>query len=177
LSDARRIPTAPCRVGTPAPLGQRKGRRRGVRPALRSVGDAGRGTADKQGLAVVECLRKLGRMTAGVELVASWRIKGSMWLLVAPEPAPDVPYWPGRRGFAGLDAVAWPVAWAMLVTQLPTSTGVVGPLLAAIALVAGFGRVRRAVWQNHRYRFTTWRWGRIVAAMLLVGLVLKSMVV
>jgi hypothetical protein len=65
-------------------------------------------------------------------------------------------------------------AWAILVTQIPTSTGVVGPLIAAIALITGLGRVRRAVWQNHRYRFTTWRWGRIIAALLLAGLVLRS---
>jgi hypothetical protein len=26
---------------------------------------------------------------------------------------------------------------------------------------------------NHRYWFTTWRWGRVAAAMLLVGAVLK----
>jgi len=49
-------------------------------------------------------------------------------------------------------------------------------MIAAIALIAGLGRVRRAVWENHRYRFTTWRWAGIIAPLLLVGLVLKSMV-
>jgi len=63
-----------------------------------------------------------------------------------------------------------------MFTQLPTSTGVVGPLIAAIALIAGAGRVRQAVWENHRYRFTTWRCGGMIAAMFLIGLVLKSMV-
>ena len=100
-----------------------------------------------------------------------------MWLLVAREPVPDAPYWPGRRRLAALDAVAWPAAWAMLFTQLPAPAGVVGPMIAAIALIAGLGRVRRAVWENHRYRFTTWRWAGIIAPLLLVGLVLKSMVV
>jgi hypothetical protein len=73
-----------------------------------------------------------------------------------------------------VDAVAWPAAWVTLFTQLPAPAGVIGPMIVAIALIAGLGRARRAVWQNHRYRFTTWRWGRIVAALLLTGLVLKS---
>ena len=34
-------------------------------------------------------------------------------------------------------------------------------------------RLYRAIWSNHRYWFTTWRWGRIVAALLLMGEALK----
>jgi hypothetical protein len=29
------------------------------------------------------------------------------------------------------------------------------------------------VWVNHRYWFTTWRWGRISAALIVIGMVLK----
>jgi hypothetical protein len=35
------------------------------------------------------------------------------------------------------------------------------------------GRCRRSLWVNHRYRFTTWRWGRVVALLLVVGSALK----
>jgi hypothetical protein len=36
-------------------------------------------------------------------------------------------------------------------------------------------RVQRATWMNHRYWFTTWRWARIAAGLLLMGWVLKLM--
>jgi len=39
----------------------------------------------------------------------------------------------------------------------------------AIAL----GAADRAIWLNQRYWFTTWRWGKVMAAMLLIGAVLK----
>jgi hypothetical protein len=29
------------------------------------------------------------------------------------------------------------------------------------------------VWVNHRYWFTTWRWGRIAIALMVIGMVLK----
>jgi hypothetical protein len=45
----------------------------------------------------------------------------------------------------------------------------------AVALLCAIGRVHRALWTNHRYRFTTWRWGQLVGAFLLVGMILKVM--
>jgi hypothetical protein len=51
----------------------------------------------------------------------------------------------------------------------------VGPFVAAVAILCALDRVHRALWVNHRYRFTTWRWGRIAAALLAIGLVLKAM--
>jgi hypothetical protein len=41
-----------------------------------------------------------------------------------------------------------------------------------LAVLAAVGRVRRAAWQNRRYRFTTWRLVRPTAGLLLIGLVL-----
>ena len=38
---------------------------------------------------------------------------------------------------------------------------------------AAFVRVHRALCVNHRYRFDTWRWGPVTAALLLVGVTLK----
>jgi hypothetical protein len=96
-----------------------------------------------------------------------------MWLVLARAPLPDAPYWPGRRLLALFDAVAWPAAWIALVTQLPQPVGIVGPMVIALAVLSAVGRVHRAAWQNHRYHFTSWQWGRVVAGLLLVGAVLK----
>ena len=98
-----------------------------------------------------------------------------MWLLIARQPAPDAPYWPGRRAFAAVDAVAWPLFWVLLFSHAPKPVGLVGPFVAAVALLCGLGRLHRALWVNHRYRFTTWRWGRVVGALLLMGMALKLM--
>jgi hypothetical protein len=57
--------------------------------------------------------------------------------------------------------------------QAPKPVGIVGPLVAAVALLCAVGRLRRALCINHRYRFTTWRWGRVAAAMLVMGAILK----
>ena len=96
-----------------------------------------------------------------------------MWLLVAREPRPDAPYWPGRRLLAAIDAAMWPLLWVLLFTHAPKPVGLVGSFVAAVALVCALGRLHRALWLNHRYRFTTWRWGRIAAALMLMGVVLK----
>jgi hypothetical protein len=96
-----------------------------------------------------------------------------MWLLVSREPRPDAPYWPGRRLLAAIDAALWPFVWAMLFAHAPKPVGIVGPVVAAVAFLCALGRLRRALWVNHRYSFTTWRWGRVAAAMLMMGAVLK----
>ena len=96
-----------------------------------------------------------------------------MWLVVAREPKPDAPYWPGRRVFAAVDATVWPLLWVLVFSHAPKPVGLVGPFVAAIALLCALGRLHRALWVNHRYWFTTWRWGRIAAAMLFIGMVLK----
>lgn len=96
-----------------------------------------------------------------------------MWLLVAREPRPDARAWPGRRLLAAVDAIAWPVIWVMLARHLPEPVGLVVPFVMALAVVLGLQRFYGAVWVNHRYRFTSWRWGKLVAAMLLIGAMLK----
>jgi hypothetical protein len=96
-----------------------------------------------------------------------------MWLLVAREPRPDASDWPGRRLLAAVDAVAWPLMWVLVMRQVPQSVGLVGPLVTALAVLLGLRRLHRALWVNHRYWFTTWRWAKVAAAMLLVGVVLK----
>lgn len=96
-----------------------------------------------------------------------------MWLLVAREPRPDAPDWPGRRLLAAVDAVIWPLMWVLLIQQVPGSAGLVGPFVTAMAVLLGLGRLHRALWVNHRYWFTTWRWGKVLGAMLLIGAVMK----
>jgi hypothetical protein len=96
-----------------------------------------------------------------------------MWLLVAREPRPDVPVWPGRRFLAAVDAVLWPLLWVWVFRHAPGPVGLVGPFVAAVAALAALNRLHRALWLNHRYWFATWRWGKILAAMLLLGAFLK----
>lgn len=99
-----------------------------------------------------------------------------MLMLIAREPRPDAGYWPGRRWLAAVDAVIWPLLWIALIRQLPPESGVVGAVGIAVAVLCCVGRLYRALWVNERYWFTTWRWGRVVAALLLVGAVLKMTV-
>lgn len=87
-----------------------------------------------------------------------------MWLVLTRAPLPDAPYWPGRPLLGLFDAVAWPVAWP---------AGIVGPLIIALAVLSALGRAHRAALQNHRYHFTTWRWGCVLTWMLAVGALLK----
>jgi hypothetical protein len=97
-----------------------------------------------------------------------------MWLVLTRAPLPDARYWPGRRLLALVDAVAWPAAWIAVATRVPEPAGIVGPMVIAITVLSALGRVHRAALQNHRYHFTTWRWGRVALGMLLIGVVLKA---
>ena len=96
-----------------------------------------------------------------------------MWIMFARAPAPDVAYWPGRRWLAAMDAVAWPAIVFALLLRVPGATGVVLPVVGVAFGWAALARLHTAVWANHRYRFTTWRWGRIVLMLLVVGLAIK----
>ena len=96
-----------------------------------------------------------------------------MWLLVAREPRPDAPQWRGRRMLAAIDAVCWPLAWVLLFRHAPDPAGVAGPVVVAVASLCALLRLRRALWLNHRYRFTAWRWGRVAAVLMLMGAILK----
>jgi hypothetical protein len=100
-----------------------------------------------------------------------------MWLIVPREPLPDKAYWPGRVWLAVADAVAWPALCSLLIARAPMPTGVVGPMVIALAVLFGLIRLHRAIWLNHRYRFTTWRWGKVVAGLMLIGFVMKLVMV
>jgi hypothetical protein len=76
---------------------------------------------------------------------------------------------------AAADAIAWPLLWVVAVLHAPAPVGVVGPVVTAGAALIALNRLRRAVWENHRYRFATWRWGRVVLVLLFIGVVMKLM--
>jgi hypothetical protein len=96
-----------------------------------------------------------------------------MWVLFARAPPPDAPYWPGRRLLATIDAVGWPLFWVGVFVHAPKPRGIVFAIALAVALLCGIGRLHCALWINHRYRFATWRWFRVCAGLLLVGVVVK----
>ena len=99
-----------------------------------------------------------------------------MWILFTPVPRPDAPNWPGRRWLAALDAMAWPAAWALVIAQAPMPTGIVGLLLIECAALFAANRLQQALLRNERYRFTTWRWGKVVLGLVLIGWIMKLVV-
>lgn len=96
-----------------------------------------------------------------------------MWMLFVRAQPPDRRYWSGRRGLAAGDAVVWPVLWLLAIRLAPVDLGVVGALACAWTVVAAMQRLRVAVWNNHRYHFTTWRWAKVLAGLLIVATFLK----
>ena len=97
-----------------------------------------------------------------------------MWMVWVRPAQPDAPWWPGRRRLAAIDAVAWPVGWVLVIQQAAPPVGVARPVLTALAVLAAVWRLHSALCENHRYRFTTWRWAKIAAGLMLVGLVMKA---
>ena len=81
--------------------------------------------------------------------------------------------WAGRRWLAGIDALLWPGLWIAGVWFASLPTGVAGLLFAAAAVWCAVQRLCEAVFENERYRFTTWRWARPVVGLVLIGALLK----
>lgn len=96
-----------------------------------------------------------------------------MWIVFARAPAPDAAYWPGRRALAALDAVAWPLLALVLLSQVPGQAGLVAPVAYVICGVNALARLRTGIWENHRYRFATWRAARVGLVLLLIAVSLK----
>ena len=96
-----------------------------------------------------------------------------MWLLLRRRARPDALYWPGRRFLASLDAVAWPCAWILIAFGVRGQTALVGSVVIAFAVLIAVRRLRRAIWNNGRYFFSTWRWGRVLSLLLFVGWLVK----
>jgi hypothetical protein len=96
-----------------------------------------------------------------------------MLFLISYPPKPEAPHWPGRPLLAALDVVLWPAAWVAVAALAPMKTGVVGPFIIAVAVLCAVLRLHRAVGRNERYWFATCRWGKVLGALLLIGMVLK----
>lgn len=64
-----------------------------------------------------------------------------------------------------------------MLSAMPEPSGVVLPLMGAVAAIVAVRRLRRAVWVNHRYRFMTWRWCHAVGALLMIGWILRLILV
>ncbi|CAN5783187.1 hypothetical protein BH11PSE8_BH11PSE8_16120 [soil metagenome] len=96
-----------------------------------------------------------------------------MWVLFSRAAPPDAAYWPGRRWLAALDAVGWPTFWLTVLSHVPARTGLAGAVFMTMAVTVGAYRLHVALWLNHRYRFTTCRWGRLLFALLVFGLTIK----
>lgn len=97
-----------------------------------------------------------------------------MVFVVCRAPVPDAPYWSGRRSLAAVDAVVWPGLCLWAVNAAPFQTGVVGALTIALMPFFTWRRLLTALNRNGRYRFTTWRWGRLLAVLIVLGEFLKT---
>jgi hypothetical protein len=96
-----------------------------------------------------------------------------MWLVIQRQPRPDARVWTGRRALAALDAVAFPTMWLLVIVNSPYATGLVGLVVSVASVLFATSRLTRAIWQNERYRFTTWRWAQLMAPLLLIAVMLK----
>jgi hypothetical protein len=96
-----------------------------------------------------------------------------MWVVYARAPTPNASYWPGRRLLALIDALLWPSLVAIGASRIPMDAGLVGQVVLALCALSALRRCARALWHNERYRFTTWRVGVALFAMLVFGAVLK----
>ena len=61
----------------------------------------------------------------------------------------------------------------MVAAFASAPTGLICCLDVALAACSALSRCRRAMWVMHRYRLTTWRWGRAISVLLTIGVVLK----
>ena len=84
-----------------------------------------------------------------------------------------MPYWRGRRFLASLDALAWPAILLVAIRTAPFSTGAIGLVASSLAFMIAARRLHRAILRNHRYEFTTLRWGTVLAWILALGAGLK----
>jgi len=63
--------------------------------------------------------------------------------------------------------------WALLLWPNAGQGALASAAALTILATCGAHRLRRALWLNHRYRFTTWRWGKLMAALVFYGLLLR----
>ena len=96
-----------------------------------------------------------------------------MFVLSTTTPRPDAPRWAGRTALSAFDAISWPLLWIYGVDRVSVSTGLLGRVVIAVAVVSLLRRVHRAIWRNERYFFTAWRWGVPLVTVLGVAWTMK----
>lgn len=99
-----------------------------------------------------------------------------MFIFVFPRRSRVYGEWQGRRIIAALDAVAWPAAWAWVVTQKIPSGGLTTRWLLALLVCIAVRRLYRAVFENETYGISTWRWAKVLAWVWLFGMALRLVV-
>jgi hypothetical protein len=96
-----------------------------------------------------------------------------MWMLVPFPHRPDAAVWRGRRALAVMDGLLWPGLLAWLVVEFARGEGVVSAVTLAGCGLGAVSRVRRALSRNERYRFTTWRWLKLVCVLGWIALCIR----
>ena len=69
-----------------------------------------------------------------------------------------------------VDALAWPALLILALRTAPFSTGIFGLTALALTVLIAARRLERAVARNHRYRFTTLRWGTYFLLLVSIGI-------
>jgi hypothetical protein len=77
---------------------------------------------------------------------------------------------------AALDAMAWPLICWRVLSRLPGSHGLLVPSLLALLVLFTLRRLHIALRRNSRYRFTTWKAGRLMLALAVISCALRSIV-
>ena len=96
-----------------------------------------------------------------------------MWMLVPFSRRPDAAVWRGRRALAVMDGLFWPGLLSWLVVKFARGEGVVSAAALAALGLSGVSRVRCALWRNERYRFTTWRWLKLLCVLGWIALCIR----
>jgi len=99
-----------------------------------------------------------------------------MWLLLTRAPPPDAADWPGRRLLAAIDAVGWPASIFCGLNRIAATGGIVVPVAKVVVAAWALRGLTTALLANHRYRFTTWKIGRPILWLLLMGAALKLLI-
>lgn len=61
----------------------------------------------------------------------------------------------------------------VLLSQVQGQAGLLAPVACVICGINSLARLHTALWENHRYRFATWRVARVVLVLVLIGVALK----
>ncbi len=97
-----------------------------------------------------------------------------MWIVLPRQPRPPARVWAGRKVLAAADAVGWPAAWIVVMSQLTLGVGLMGRASVAFALLVAIRGMWIAMRHNERYRFIAWRvWG-VMWPLLAIGAALRA---